>query len=294
MTNLNDLLAFVVVAREKSFTRAAKQLGLSTSALSHRLSALETRLEVRLLNRTTRSVAPTEAGEALLKGLVPHLEEIEAELGALRERQDQPSGLIRITAAGHVAEHILWPKLQPVLQKYPKLQVEISIDYQFVDIVAQRFDAGVRLGESLDRDMIAVPIGSDMRMAVVATPQYFAHRPVPTSPQDLADHSCINLRLPDKGLLPWEFEKDNHIVRVHTQGQWIFNLSAHMLLATLAGVGLAYLPEDLVVEQVAAGILQRVLADWCPSFAGYHLYYAGRRQYSRALAVIIKALRYQP
>ena len=294
MTNLDDLVAFVIVAREQSFTRAAKQLGVSTSALSHRLRALETRLDVRLLNRTTRSVAPTEAGEALLKTLVPHFEDINDELQALRERQTQPTGLIRITAAGHAAENLLWPKLHTVLQQYPKLQVELSIDYQFVDIVAHRFDAGVRLGESLNKDMIAVPIGPDMRMAVVASPHYFANHAVPCSPHDLHTHNCINLRLPGGGLLFWEFEKDGRPVRVQPHGQWIFNLSSHVLMASLAGDGLAYLPEDMVEQYIAAGSLQRVLVDWCPLFPGYHLYYASRRQHSRALAVIIEALRYCP
>ncbi|MBU2857686.1 LysR family transcriptional regulator [Acidithiobacillus ferrooxidans] len=294
MTNWNDLAAFVAVAREKSFSRAAKQLGVSPSALSHRLRALESNLELRLLNRTTRSVAPTEAGAALLETLLPHLTEIETEIDSLRDRQNQPAGTIRITAAGHAAEYILWPKLRPVLEQHPKLQIEISIDYQFIDIVAQRFDAGVRLGESLERDMIAVPIGPDIRMAVVAAPSYFALHAPPSFPHDLSRHACINLRLPNGSLLPWEFERDGRAVRVHVQGPCTFNLSSHMLMATLDGIGLAYLPEDMVTGHILSGQLRRVLADWCPSFPGYHLYYASRRQHSRALSVIVEALRYRP
>lgn len=292
--DFNDLLAFVAVARERSFTRAAVQIGVSQSALSHRMRALETQLGLRLLTRTTRSVSPTEAGERLLQTLAPRFEEIQAELAALRELREKPAGTIRITAASHAADTLLWPKLSQVLPDYPGLQVEINIDYGFTDIVAQRFDAGVRLGESLEKDMIAVRIGPDMRMAVVATPEYFAKRTPPRTPQDLATHDCINLRLSRGGLMAWEFERDGHRLNVHVQGQWVFNGSTAILRAAIAGVGLAYVPEDTTVEHIISGRLQRVLPDWCPSFAGYHLYYASRRQASRALAVVVDALRYRP
>ena len=292
--DFNDLKAFVAVARERSFTRAAVQIGVSQSALSHRMRALETRLGLRLLTRTTRSVSPTEAGERLLQTLAPRFEDIETELSALRELRERPAGTIRITAAGHAADTILWPKLGTALADYPELQVEIYVDYGFTDIVAQRFDAGVRIGESLEKDMIAVRIGPDQRMAVVATPDYFSRRAPPKTPQDLATHNCINLRLPSGKMLPWEFSLDARTLNVHVHGQWVFNASAPILRAALASAGLAYVPEDMVHEHVAAGRLCHVLQDWCPGFAGYHLYYASRRQSSRALAVVVEALRYRP
>lgn len=292
--DFNDLLAFVAVARERSFTRAAMHMGVSQSALSHRMRALENQLGLRLLTRTTRSVSATEAGERLLQTLAPRFEEIESELAALRELRDTPSGIVRITSAGHAADTILWPKLSRLLPLYPDLQVEIAVDYGFTDIVAERFDAGVRIGESLEQDMIAVRIGPDLRMAVVATPDYFASRPPPHTPQDLAAHNCINLRLPSGKLLPWEFSRGGRALNVQVQGQWVFNSSAPILRAALAGAGLAYLPEDAALEHIAAGRLQRVLQDWCPGFVGYHLYYASRRQSSRALAVVVDALRYSP
>lgn len=292
--DFNDLLAFVAVAREHSFTRAAGQLGVSQSALSHRMRALEARLGLRLLNRTTRSVAPTEAGERLLQTLAPRFEAIESELDALRELRDKPAGFIRINAAGHAADTLLWPKLRPLLAEHPELQVEIYVDYAFTDIVAQRFDAGVRIGESLEKDMIAVRIGPDQRMAVVAAPDYFASRPLPRKPQDLAAHNCINLRLPSGKLLPWEFSRDGRALNVQVHGQWTFNASAPILRAALAGAGLAYVPEDIALEPIAAGRLRRVLQAWCPSYPGYHLYYPSRRQASRALTVVVDALRYSP
>ena len=292
--DFNDLLAFVAVARERSFTRAAVHMGVSQSALSHRMRALETQLGLRLLTRTTRSVSATEAGERLLQTLAPRFEEIESELATLRELRDTPSGIVRITSAGHAADTILWPKLSRLLPLYPDLQVEIAVDYGFTDIVAERFDAGVRIGESLEQDMIAVRIGPDLRMAVVATPDYFASRPPPHTPQDLAAHNCINLRLPSGKLLPWEFSRAGRALNVQVLGQWVFNSSAPILRAALTGAGLAYLPEDAALEHIAAGRLQRVLQDWCPGFVGYHLYYASRRQSSRALAVVVDALRYSP
>lgn len=292
--SLDDLVAFLAVARAGSFTHAAPELGVSQSALSHTIRALEARLGVRLLTRTTRSVAPTEAGERLLRTLGPRIDEIEAELAAVRDLRDKPAGTIRITTAGHAAETILWPKLSKVLPEYPDIQVEISVDYGMTDIVAQRFDAGVRLGEQVEKDMIAVRVGPDLRIAVVATPGYFANHPPPRTPQDLAAHDCINLRLPThRELLLWEFERDGRAVNVRVAGQWVFSSSPPMRQAALAGAGLAYLPEDMVLEPIAAGRLVRVLDDWCEPFTGYHLYYPSRRQSSRALAVVIEALRHQ-
>lgn len=292
--NFNDLLAFVAVAREGSFTRAAARLGVSQSALSHTVRALEARLGIRLLTRTTRSVSPTEAGERLLRTVAPRFEEIEAELAALTELRDKPAGTVRITCAEHAANTVLWPKLSAALTGYPDVRIEINVDYGLTNIVSQRFDAGVRLGDQVEKDMVAVRIGPDMRMAVVGAPAYFARRPRPLTPRDLADHDCINLRLPTHGnLLVWEFEKDGQPLNVRVDGQWVFNSSTPRLTAALAGVGLACLPEDMVLDHVAAGRLVQVLQDWCPSFPGYHLYYASRRQSSPAFALVVEALRYQ-
>jgi len=290
----DDLLAFLAVARAGSFTRAAAQLGVSQSALSHTVRALESRLGVRLLTRTTRSVAPTESGERLLHTVGPRFEEIAAELAAVRDLRDKPAGTIRITTAGHAAETVLWPTLARLLPDYPEIKVEISVDYGLIDIVAPRYDAGVRLGEQVEKDMIAVRIGPDLRMAVVGTPGYFARRPPPQTPQDLATHDCINLRLPTYGeLLTWEFERDGQALNARVEGQWVFSSSLPMLEAALAGCGLAYLPEDMALEHVAAGRLVRVLEDWCAPFTGYHLYYPSRRQSSRALALVVDALRHR-
>lgn len=292
--NFNDLLAFVVVAREGSFTRAAGQLGVSQSALSHTVRALETRLGIRLLTRTTRSVSPTEAGERLLLAVGPRFEEIEAELAALSELRDKPAGTIRITCAEHAANTVLWPKLARLLPDYPDIKVEINVDYGMANIVAQRFDAGVRLGDQVEKDMIAVRIGPDMRMAVVGCPDYFARRPRPLTPRDLAAHDCINLRLPTHGnLLVWEFAKDGQALNVRVEGQWVFNSSTPRLQAVLAGFGLAYLPEDMVQQHVVEGRLERVLEDWSPAFPGYHLYYPSRRQASPAFALLVDALRHR-
>ncbi|GGA20212.1 LysR family transcriptional regulator [Dyella nitratireducens] len=292
--NFNDLLAFLAVAREGSFTRAAAQLGVSQSALSHTIRALESRLGLRLLTRTTRSVSPTEAGERLLRTIGPRFEEIEAELTALSEFRDKPAGTIRITTAEHAANTILWPKLSKVMPHYPDINLEITIDYGMTDIVAQRYDAGVRLGDQVEKDMIAVRIGPDMRMAVVATPAYFVQHPRPRTPRDLAAHNCINLRLPTHGgLLAWEFDKKGQELKARVDGQWVFNSSSHILRACLAGCGLAYLPEDMVLQHIVDGRLERVLENWCSSFPGYHLYYPSRRQSSRAMAVVIDALRYE-
>lgn len=292
--SFDDLLGFLAVARAGSFTRAAAQLGVSQSALSHSVRALESRLGVRLLTRTTRSVAPTQTGERLLRTLGPRFDEIAAELAAVRDLRDKPAGTIRITTAGHAAETILWPKLARLLPDYPEIKVEISVDYGLIDIVARRFDAGVRLGEQVEKDMIAVRIGPDLRMAVVGTPGYFARRPPPQTPQDLAAHKCINLRLPTYGeLLTWEFERDGQALNARVEGQWVFSSSPPMLKAALAGFGLAYLPEDMVLEHLAAGRLERVLEAWCAPFTGYHLYYPSRRQSSRALALVVEALRHR-
>ena len=291
---LLDLNAFFAVAEERSFTRAAAKLGTSQSALSHTVRRLESRLGVQLLARTTRSVAPTEAGERLLRTLGPALEEIGSELAALSALRDKPAGTIRITAGDHAAETILWPVLARLLPDYPDIKVEISVDLGLTDIVSERFDAGVRLGEHLAKEMIAVRIGPDMRMAVVGTPAYFAGRAPPLVPQDLADHACINMRLPTLGgLYAWEFEKGRRELKVRVDGPLVFNDITLILKAAKAGLGLAYLPEDYVEKLVGHGRLVRVLEDWCAPFPGYHLYYPSRRQPSPAFAVLVEALRYR-
>jgi DNA-binding transcriptional LysR family regulator len=292
--NVNDLLAFLAVARERSFTRAAAQLGVSQSALSHTIRGLEARLGLRLLTRTTRSVAPTEAGERLVRTVGPRLDEIDAELAALSELREKPAGSIRITTGEHAADTILWPALEKLLPSYPDVKVEIVIDHGLTDIVAERFDAGVRLGEQVAKDMIAVRIGPDMRMAVVGAPSCFAGRPRPGTPQDLTAHACINIRLPTYGgLYAWEFEKGGRELKVRVEGQLVFNNIALRLSAAVAGLGLAYLPEDQVRTHLAEGRLVRVLGDWCPPFSGYHLYYPSRRQPTPAFALLVDALRYR-
>ncbi len=293
--NVNDLLAFLAVARERSFTRAAARLGVSQSALSHTIRGLEERLGLRLLTRTTRSVAPTEAGDRLLRAVGPRFDEIEAELAALSALRDKPAGNIRITTGEHAASTILWPALAKLLPDYPDITVEVVIDSGLRDIVAERYDAGIRLGESLDKDMIAVPIGPDLRMAVVGAPSYFTTRPPPQMPQDLTAHACINLRLQTYGgLYAWEFEKDGRALRARVGGQVAFNSLPPIVQAARDGFGLAYVFEDVVAASLASGELVRVLADWCPSFAGYHLYYPSRRQPNPAFAVLVEALRYRP
>lgn len=292
--NLNDLLAFLAVGRERSFTKAAAKLGVSQSALSHTIRELEARLGLRLLTRTTRSVSPTEAGERLLHTIGPRFEEIDAELAALSELREKPAGTIRITATDYAADTILWPKLTKFLQQYPDIKVEIMIDYGLTDIVAQRFDAGVRSGEQVAKDMIAVRIGPDMRMAVVGAPSYFRSRSEPKKPQDLIGHNCINLRLPTHGgLYAWEFGKGARDLKVRVEGQLVFNGTFQMLNAALAGFGLAYVPEDLAQPHLAKGRLKRVLEDWCPPYSGYHLYYPSRRQSSAAFALLVDALRHR-
>jgi len=291
--DLNDLLAFAAVARARNFTRAAAQLGVSQSALSQTLRGLEARLGLRLLTRTTRSVATTEAGERLLRAVGPALDDIDAGLAALAELRDKPAGTIRITAHDHAVRSVLWPALVKLLPEYPDITIEIVIDYGLTDIVAGRFDAGIRSGELVDRDMIALRIGPDMRMAVVGTPAYFATRPAPAVPQDLMAHRCINLRLPTLGgLYAWEFGRDGSELRVRVEGQLVFNGMAPMLDAALAGFGLAYLPQDVVQPHIADGRLIRVLEDWCPPYPGYHLYYPSRRQPTPAFALLVNALRH--
>jgi DNA-binding transcriptional LysR family regulator len=292
--NINDLLAFLAVARDRSFTKAAAKLGVSQSALSHTIRGLEARLGLRLLTRTTRSVSPTEAGERLLQTVGHRFEEIETELEALSELRDKPAGTIRITAGEHAANTILWPALVQFLPRYPDIKVEINTDHRLVDIVAERYDAGVRSGEQVAKDMIAVRIGPDMRMAVVGAPSYFANRSLPKMPQDLTDHNCINLRLPTLGgLYAWEFEKGGRELKVRVDGQLVLNSTSQMLNAALAGFGLAYVPDDAARSYLAEGSLTQALEDWCPPYSGYHLYYPSRRQPSPAFALLVDALRYR-
>ncbi|AVZ26837.1 LysR family transcription regulator (plasmid) [Zymomonas mobilis subsp. mobilis ZM4 = ATCC 31821] len=291
---LVDLNAFVVIAEEQSFTRAAAKLGTSQSTLSYTIRRLESRLNVRLLARTTRRVAPTEAGERLLTTLVPALNTISSEIALLSELSEKPSGTVRITTSEHAAETILWPALCKFLPNYPDLHVELSVDGGLTDIVAERFDAGVRLEETIARDMIAVPIGPPLRMAVVAAPSYFTDYPVPSTPQDLSQHLCINLRLPTAGgVYAWELERGRRAIRVRVEGQLTFNSVPMIRQAALDGFGLACIMEDQIMSYLENGRLIRVLEDWCPPFPGYHLYYPSRRQPSAAFRLIVRALRYR-
>jgi DNA-binding transcriptional LysR family regulator len=293
--NFNDLLAFVTVAREGSFTRAAAQLGVSQSALSHTIRGLEAKLDIRLLTRTTRSVSPTDAGQRLLDTLGPRFDEITAEVEALSDLRDKPAGTIRISAAEHVSDTVLWPKLEPFLREYPDINVEIVVEYGMIDIVAGRYDAGVRLGDQVAKDMIAVRIAPDLRMAVVGAPSYFTRNPPPMTPHELTTHNCINMRLATHGgMYAWEFEKDGQKLNVRVQGQLAFNSSRRTLRAAIAGFGLACVPEDVAQAHVDAGELQHVLQGWMPSFPGYHIYYASRLQHSPALALVVGALRHVP
>jgi DNA-binding transcriptional LysR family regulator len=292
--NVNDLLAFIAVARERSFTKAAAKLGVSQSALSYTVRTLEERLGLRLLTRTTRSVSMTEVGERLLGSIGPRFDEIESEISALSALRDKPAGTIRITTVEHAAETILWPAMTRLLAENPDINIEIINDYGFTDIVAERYDAGVRLGEQVEGDMIAVRIGPDFRMAVVGAPSYFHGRTQPLTPQDLTEHACINLRLPTYGgLYTWDLRKDGRELKVRVNGRVVFNAVAMMRHAALEGLGLAYLPEDLVEAAIQEGRLVRVLADWCPARPGYHLYYPSRRQSSPAFALLVDALRHR-
>ena len=290
--NLNDLLSFVTVAREGSFTRAAGVLGVTQSALSQAISGLEARLQIRLLTRTTRSVSPTVAGERLLKAIGNRFDEIEAELDILTQMRDKPAGTVRITCGDHVLRTTLLPRLTELLHEYPDINVEFDVNYGFRDIVADRFDAGVRLGDTIDKDMIAVPIGPPLRMAAVALPAYFAARGIPEHPRDLMSHGCINQRMQTSGgLYVWDFEQQDRQVNVRVGGQLIFNTSTHIVDAALAGLGIAYLPEEELEPHLREGRLQRVLEDWCPPFSGYYLYYPSRRQPSPAFTLVANALR---
>lgn len=292
--NFNDVLGFVHVVREGSFTRAAALLGVSPSALSHAVRDIEAALGVQLLARTTRSVAPTEAGLRLFDEIAPQFENIDAEVLALQDMHNRPAGTVRITSAEHAARNFLWPRLCKALRDYPDIHVELNVDYTRTDIISQRYDAGVRLGDQVARDMIAVRISADQRIAVVATAQYFSQRPLPRTPQELQQHNCINLRLPTHGgLLPWDFNKDGQEVVLRVSGQWVFNTSSAIVEAALAGCGVAFVPENMVLDHIAAGRLVRVLDDWCAPYPGYYLYYPSRRQSSRAFALVVDALRHQ-
>lgn len=292
--DLVDLNAFLTVAEEKSFTRAAAKLGTSQSSLSHTIRRLETQLGVRLLTRTTRSVAPTEAGDRLLGTLRPALDSIGQQLSSLSELREKPAGTIRITASEHAVETVLWPALEKLLPTYPDVHVELSIDSSLTDIVTERFDAGVRLGEALAKDMVAVRIGPNLRMVVVGSPAYFKTHPIPRTPYDLAEHQCINLRmLSSGGLYAWELEKDGREVRVRVEGQLTSNNITTIARAAMAGFGLAFVMVDRIEAHLADGRLIKVLEDWCPSFPGYHLYYPSRRQPSAAFALLVEALRHR-
>jgi DNA-binding transcriptional LysR family regulator len=291
---VNDLIAFLAVAREGSFTRAAAKLGMSQPALSRTISTLEARLGLRLLTRSTRSVAPTEAGERLIQTVGPHFDGIEAGLNALTELREKPAGHLRINSVEHATDTILAPALTRLLPNYPDIAVEVINDYALTDIVAERYDAGVRLGEQVAKDMIAVRIGPDFRQAVVGSPSYFERRPRPRTPHDLTDHACINLRLPTSGgLWTWPFAKGGRELRVRAEGSLVFNTVTMMAKMALAGLGLANLPEDVVQDHVKAGRLVRVLADWSAPASGYHLYYPSRRQPTLAFVLLVNTLRYR-
>ncbi|MDB5824309.1 MAG: transcriptional regulator, LysR family [Herminiimonas sp.] len=293
--DLNNLATFILVARERSFTRAAAQLGVSQSALSHTIRGLEEKLGIRLLTRTTRGVSATEAGVRLLADISPYYEGIEAALAGLQNLKEKPAGTFRISAHDHAASTVLWPRLSKLLPANPELRIEITISYGLIDIVAERYDAGVRLGDQVAKDMIAVRIAPDLRMAVVGAPSYFTSLPKPRTPQDLTTHNCANLRLPTHGgLFAWEFVKGDKALQVHVQGQAIFNTTPQMLEYALEGYGLAYVPEDLVQHHVSEGRLVQVLKEWCPTFPGYHLYYPSRRQSSPAFSLVVDTLRYRP
>jgi DNA-binding transcriptional LysR family regulator len=291
--NLSDILVFLAVARERSFTRAAVKLGMTQSALSHTIRALEARLGVRLLTRTTRSVSPTEAGERLLQNVAPRLEEIDAEIAAVSELGDRPAGTVRITATDHVIDNVLWPRLAAVLPQYPDIHVEISAEYRMVDVAAERYDIGVRWGDQVEKDMIAVRLTPDTQTMIVGAPEYFAHRPVPASIDDLMKHECIRLRLAGGGVYAWEMLDRGAAVDVRVRGRYTFNGVYQMLNAALSGCGLAYMTEDVAVPHLRAGRLVSVMADFCPKFPGLHAYYPSRRHASRALAVVLDAIRHK-
>jgi DNA-binding transcriptional LysR family regulator len=291
--NLSDILVFLAVARERSFTRAAVKLGMTQSALSHTIRALEARLGVRLLTRTTRSVSPTEAGERLLQNVAPRLEEIDAEIAAVSELGDRPAGTVRITATDHVIDNVLWPRLAAVLPQYPDIHLEISSEYRMVDVAAERYDIGVRWGDQVEKDMIAVRLTPDTQTMIVGAPDYFVHRPVPASIDDLMKHECIRLRLAGGGVYAWEMVERGAAIDVRVRGRYTFNGVYQMLNAALSGNGLAYMTEDMAVPHLRAGRLVSVMADFCPKVPGLHAYYPSRRHASRALAVVLDAIRHK-
>lgn len=291
---MNDIIAFLAVAKEKSFTRASKRLGVSPSALSHTMRNLEERLGVRLLTRTTRNVSPTDAGERLMKSVAPLFEQISSELDKIGELRDKPAGTVRITCSDDAAELILRPILPAFFAENPEINVEIAIDYGFTNIVEQRFDAGIRLGESISRDMIAVRLGPDWRLSVVGSPDYFIENPLPQHPHDLTSHKCINIRHSVGGsVYAWEFEKDGRTMNVRVNGQMTANSSIHVLNGALDGIGLAYIPDFMARPYIESGQLTEVLADWCPLFPGFHLYYPNRRNASPAFTAFVNAVRYK-
>lgn len=295
--DFNDLVGFMTVARERNFTRAAAQLGVSQSALSRTVAGLEKRVGLQLLTRTTRSVSLTEAGERLLSAIGPRFEEIEAEVDSLRAMTNRPGGTVRITTTDYAANTYVWPRLQPLLRQYPELKIELINDYGLADIVADRYDIGVRLGDQVAKDMVAVRIAPDMAMSIVGSPGYLQSRPHAKTPQDLTLHNCINLRLPTReSLLPWELRKGRRELQVRVEGQLTFNNVYQIVDAALCGFGLAYLPRDFVDGYVRAGQLRRILEDWCPTFVGHHVYYPSRRKSSRAVELVVDALKmgYQP
>lgn len=292
--NFNELQQFLVVARERSFTRAAAKLGVSQSALSHSMKALEARLNLRLLTRTTRSVAPTKTGDKLLAYLEPRLNDMECELDTLLQVSGQPSGNLRLSVNDHALRTLLWPKVKDFLQQYPQINLELVADNRFVDIVADQYDAGIRLGESIEKDMVAVRIGPDFRMVVAGSPAYFAVHGIPQTPQDLQQHCCLNMRLPSAGgIYPWEFASQGKSLRVKVEGQLTLNSLSERIDAAVSGMGLTFVPEDMVAQQVTDGTLQTVLDAWCPVFPGYFLYYPSRRQHPPAFRQLIDALRWQ-
>lgn len=292
--NLNDLLVFLAVSREKSFTRAAAKLGVSQSALSHAIRDLEARLGVRLLTRTTRSVSTTEAGEELFQTVAPRIEEIDAKLASMSEFRDKPAGIVRITASTHPIDTVIWPKLQGLLSKYPDIKVEITVDYSLANIVEERYDIGVRFGDLVEKDMIAVRISPDVPMTIVGAPSYLRKRKTPKTPEDLLDHNCVTLRLSTtKGIYAWELKKGKREPQVRVGGQLIVNTQPQMLRAALEGFGLAFVPLDAAQPYIRTGELCSVLQDWCPTFPGYHAYYPSRRQASRAFSLVIDALKHR-
>ncbi|MNQ82984.1 HTH-type transcriptional regulator DmlR [compost metagenome] len=293
--NLRDILAFLTVARERSFTRAAAQLGVSPSALSHTIRALEARLQLRLLTRTTRSVSPTEAGERLIQTVSPRFEVIAEELAAFHELRDKPAGTVRITASDYAANTVLWPKLSTLQREYPDINIEMSIDPGLTDIVADRYDAGVRFGDQVAKDMTSVPISAPLRMVIVAAPSYLEAHPAPKTPQDLTGHNCINMRFSTRGgLYPWELKKGKRSLQVRVAGSWTFNCVYPAMEAALAGFGLAYMPENLAQAHVAAGRLEHVLPEWFPTFPGLHIFYSNHRQASPVLSLVVETLRLLP